>query len=295
MPAGRSTTGSCAAALCSSAFWMRRSMSRIASRYSSSLPRSVGPRPRCSRRDVLGRPSRECCGPPACRAQPRRRVGAVAVAEQPLEHRARLDLHRQRRRRRPPRERVAVGAAVAGVARAEEVVGIAAELERGQLRLAAELPGGDLVHRHPGLDVGALRSSSDARRSGSRPPRAHDRRRLRPAAGRRFAAPGRSARAADPETAQRLQRRRQLEVRALGRRRPPVHDDAVRHVDDAQAADGLRGRAGARRTPGPCRRAAAAPSSPRGHAARFGATDFFRVMIMAQRSSVRSCRLDRIV
>ena len=46
------------------------------------------------------------CAPTRCAARAR-------PAEQPLEHHARVDLHRQRRRRRLPRDRVHVGAAVA--------------------------------------------------------------------------------------------------------------------------------------------------------------------------------------
>ena len=91
------TSGS-SRALCSSAFWMRRSMSRTASRYSVSLARSPGPRRRCSR--ATSCVSRvEDAAVLLHAGQPRAGVGAVAVAEQPLEHRARIVLHRQRRRR----------------------------------------------------------------------------------------------------------------------------------------------------------------------------------------------------
>ena len=55
--------------------------------------------------------------------------GAVAVAEQALEHGARIPLHRVRRRRRPPRDGVHVGATVAGVAVAHDVRRVEGELE----------------------------------------------------------------------------------------------------------------------------------------------------------------------
>ena len=65
---------------------------------------------------------------------------AAGLAEQPLEHRARIDLHRQRRRRRAPRDRVGVGAAVSRRARADvagEVLG--GELERRKRRVLPDL------------------------------------------------------------------------------------------------------------------------------------------------------------
>ena len=86
-----------------------------------------------------------------------RRPGrVVAVAEQALEHRARLVLHRQRRRRVAPRQRVGIGAAVAGLARADQLVRIEAQLQRGQLRVLAERLRGKLIHRHAGANVGAF-------------------------------------------------------------------------------------------------------------------------------------------
>ena len=83
--------------------------------------RAVAARPgrACSAATLVASPKsrmlRSCLEP----RQPRRRIGAVAAAEQPLEHRARVVLHRQRRRRRAPGDRVGVRAAVAGVARAQ--------------------------------------------------------------------------------------------------------------------------------------------------------------------------------
>ena len=59
-----------------------------------------------------------------------RRGRSPPLAEQPLEDRARVGLHRQRHRRRPPRERVDVDAAVAPFAVADDEVRLQRELER---------------------------------------------------------------------------------------------------------------------------------------------------------------------
>ena len=61
--------------------------------------------------------------------------GAVALPEQAAEHFPRIGLDRQRRRRRPPRQRVHVGAAVAVVAVAHEVDRLERQLQRGQRRV----------------------------------------------------------------------------------------------------------------------------------------------------------------
>ena len=76
-----------------------------------------------------------------------------AVAEQPLEQRARIEHRRQRLRLVPPRQIVGVGARIAGVA----VAGLAGVLEphfeRREARLAADLIRHQLVARHAGPDV----------------------------------------------------------------------------------------------------------------------------------------------
>src|SRR6185295_7399073 len=72
------------------------------------------------------------------------RVGAGAVAEQALEHRARVGFGRQWTARSAPRHRH-VGAGVAGVAVAGERLRLQPELERRQLRVLPELARGDLV------------------------------------------------------------------------------------------------------------------------------------------------------
>src|SRR5262249_61700775 len=79
--------------------------------------------------------------------EPRRahlRIGAVAVAEEPLEHGARIDLRRQRTVRSAPRHRH-VRARVARVAIAGERLRLQTKLQRRELRVPAERPGGDLV------------------------------------------------------------------------------------------------------------------------------------------------------
>src|SRR5262249_9544908 len=60
-------------------------------------------------------------------------------------------------RRRPPRQRVHVRAAVTVVAVANEVDRLEAELERGELRVLPELLRCDLVRGDPQVNVGAFR------------------------------------------------------------------------------------------------------------------------------------------
>ena len=151
--------------------------------------------------EVLARP---CCGRPGracvCRraissvhrveqagALPQRGEavgGAAAVAEQALEDDARMRLGRQRRRRRRPREVVLVDAGVAVVALADGREQVHRQLERRQLRLLADLLGGDLVDGRAEVVVACSRSASPWRRSGRR------RWRSRACRGRRSAAPG---------------------------------------------------------------------------------------------------------
>ena len=89
--------------------------------------------------------------------EPAGAVAAVAVAEQPLENHARVDLHRQRRGRAAPRDRVRVGAAVAGVARPEHLGVFHGHLERADLGFLAQRARRDLIHRDAGPDVGPFR------------------------------------------------------------------------------------------------------------------------------------------
>ena len=102
---------------CSSAVWMRRSTSRTASRYSEIRVRSPGPSASLQPREILV-DAIEQAALPLHPIEPL--FGRAAFAEQPLEHDARVVLVRQRRRRRLPRHRVHVRAAVARLALAAE-------------------------------------------------------------------------------------------------------------------------------------------------------------------------------
>ena len=276
MPLGRSSVGSSVSARRSTA-WMRRSTSRTASTYSVSCVRSDGPSRRCRRENPRG-PNRECSGSGA----PVRRAGrCAAVAEQALEHDARIVLGRQRRRRRGPRQRVQVGAAVAVLALPGQEIEIDGELERRQRRALAQDRRRNLIGRDAVAHVGAF--GALGMHAGE--PRAR--------AARVIAARAVVARfgliviqAADDHhpVAKRRQWRqnlRQLESRPLPARRPVVDAggvprDAVRHVDEAKTAGGT-GRAcrPAPTGPAPSRRAAAAPApspAPRRKVRRGSAT-----------------------
>ena len=148
-----------------SARWIRRSISRTC---------------RGTRRAARGRaapsPASRSCRSPATKSRMLRSVrirasrssGCAAAAEHPLEHHARIDLHRQRRRRRLPVERVHVGAAVAGIAGADESGEVfGRHLERRERRVLADLPRDDLIDRRRRRGSRGRRSASAARRSAS--------------------------------------------------------------------------------------------------------------------------------
>ena len=175
------------------------------------------------------------------RAQPRLAAGAAHGAEQVLEHRARVGLHRHRRVGVAPGERGAVGAAVAVLALAHQLVGFQRQLERGELRVLAQGVGSELVHRHADLE-GRVRAG------GLHGVRAGQVRRLaarvvavalvQPLLG--FLVGG----AADDQHPvlhgrQRRQDRRELQA-AHGGRRPVRHAHAVGDVDGAEPLDGTR-------------------------------------------------------
>ena len=176
----------------------------------------------------------------------------AAVAEQPLEHDARIVLGRQRRRRRGPRQRVQVGAAVAVLALPGQEIEIDGELERRQRRLLAEHRRGNLIGGDAVADVGAF----GALGVHAGEPRA---RAARVIAARPVVAGFRLIviEPADDHhpVAKRRQRRqdlRQLESRSLAARRPVVdaggvHRDAVRHVDEAETTGRTGRRVGQRR------------------------------------------------
>ena len=84
---------------------------------------------------------------------PRPRFGSQrdAVAEQPLEQRARIENRRQRLRLAPPRQVVGVRARIARIAIARLPRVFQPEFERREARLSADLVRDDLVHETPAL------------------------------------------------------------------------------------------------------------------------------------------------
>ncbi len=135
--------------------WMRFSMSRVASRYSSSLCRSCMPSwP--ERRAVSSITKSSMLG---LLAQPREAallVERIAVAEQPLEHVARIGRNGQRHGRVQPGNAIGISTAVTDVAAAEQAGRIDAKLQRTELRRLADMLGIDLVDRNAAADVRAL-------------------------------------------------------------------------------------------------------------------------------------------
>ena len=157
-----------------------------------------------------------------------RRAGA---AEHALEHDARIDLHRQRRGRPLPRDGVHVGAAVADVAGADkagEVLG--GDFERGERRILPDrlrdhlVDGGLVADIHP-LGLLGRDAGKPHRRRGRVPARRRILRAIQAAHDTHLIA----------EALERLQDRRELEPRALRRRRPLRLNLAVRHVDRSEA------------------------------------------------------------
>ena len=171
----------------------------------------------------------------------------VLGAKEALERGPRAGFERHRRRGGPPRDAVAVGATVAAVAVAAQQTRLAAELERAEARLAAEVPRRDLVGRDPGVDVGAVGlprvDAGEVARPGPRVVAGTVAERAAPVV--REPAQDRDV---VPVGSHRLQhagqRRRQRSDGTIGRGRPLVHDDAVRHVDEDHP---VRRRGGVRR------------------------------------------------
>jgi hypothetical protein len=157
------------------------------------------------------------------------RVGA-AVAEQFLEHQPRVVLHRQRRRRRLPRDRVAIGAAERRLAREHGFFD--RQLERRQRRVLTELLRDDLIDRYAEMRLRApLRHRAcEEHGGGARVIGA------RGDVGATGASDERMRETADDvETIaiglEWLQDFGEREASSLRRRRPLVHRRAVRHVD----------------------------------------------------------------
>jgi hypothetical protein len=95
-------------------------------------------------RDVSAERIEQAGAAPQCLAA---RGRVAALAEKALEDDARVRLGRERSGRRRPGQAILIDARVAVVADAGERVQVHRELERRQLRLAANLLGGDLVDR----------------------------------------------------------------------------------------------------------------------------------------------------
>ncbi len=170
-------------------------------------------------------------------------LGGAGPSEQALEHHPRVDLHRQRRRGRRPRNRVHVRAGVAGAAAPDEPGEVfRGDLERGERRFLAEVLGDCLIDRDAGPDVFGLG-------------RLRYRRRGPGGAGHGMVVPAGPIETAHhrEDVAERLERLHDGLEREVGsgrRRRPMRRDDAVRHVHRPEAQAGVRCGAGRRRQRG---------------------------------------------
>ena len=166
--------------------------------------------------------------------EPRGGIRSPGVAQQALEDRPRIGLHRQRRRRTHPADRVGVCAGVSATASAHIVARLESQLQRRELRMPAGFPRHLLVHRHAGPELGALRALR--RHTGQEAGGARLVDVVRP-----LVAESRHDEQAVAEWLQGLQDRSDLEPRARRRGNPLLHHDAVGDVDDAQPPHRLRG------------------------------------------------------
>jgi hypothetical protein len=134
-----------------SAFSIWRSISRIDDRYSSSLRRSVGPRPVSSLRVSSLTKSDAAAIQIFARAGGGRQ--RQTIAEQPFEEGAGIKHRRQRLGLALPRQIVGISAGITRVA----IAGLASifhpQFERREARRLAHLVGHDLVERDAGLDI----------------------------------------------------------------------------------------------------------------------------------------------
>ena len=183
-------------------------------------------------RHVLDREVEDAAVLPHPREPLRRRA---ALAEHPLEHRARIALHRHRRRRRLPREGPLVDAAVAVLAAADDEVVVERQLQRVERRVLADDRRRHLVDRRARLDVGAF----GLLRPDAAQPRGADARVHAAAFAQVLGALVREAADDDDVIAERFERLehgRELEVRADALRVEVRQIGAVRRVEEARAA-----------------------------------------------------------
>ena len=169
-----------------------------------------------------------------------RSCARIALPEEPLEQLARIGLHRQRRRRRAERDGGAVAAAVGAIAGAVPATPFGRHLERRQRRVLPDVRGGQLIDRDAAVRLLA-RFRRHATEPGARVERMHRR-----GDGRLVLEPA-DDRQLLLERLEGLEDRRQLEARALGGRRPVLHDRAVREIHEAHARLRRRGGAGQHR------------------------------------------------
>ena len=163
----------------------------------------------------------------------RRPVGAAAVAEQGLEDRARVPLHRERLGAAAPRDRVRVDAAQVAGAGPGVVRPVQGDRERRHLGLPREVAREQLVHRDLAEDLGLVAAA--ARHAGQE----------RPGGAGVDVVPARpESREHDrlvPERRERLEDGRQLEAGPLALRRPVRHRHPVGDVERLEARRRLRG------------------------------------------------------
>ena len=174
-------------------------------------------------------------------AQPgeaRFRIGARAVAEQPLEDHARVVLRRQRRALASPTDRVGVRTRESGVARARGLARLDRQLQRRHLGLLPRLLGEDLIHRNPGIEPGF----AGRRRHVGEKPRTGFRVGAARTAGSRDAFQAAQHEHVLAKRRERAQGGRQLVGRPLGQRQIVLHDHAVGHIQHAEPVDRSGGR-----------------------------------------------------
>ena len=148
-------TGIFMVAFCSSAFWMRRSMSRTASRYSVSLARSPEPS-LVSRRSTPPFTKSRMLLRSCMRRQARGGVGAVAVAEQALEQHARIHFHRDSAWWASARRWYSCRRSYSRSRSRRRGWALPRRFRARRTESLAQLPRRDLIGRNAGVDVGAF-------------------------------------------------------------------------------------------------------------------------------------------